>query len=284
MGERFPHEEEVAGSNPAAPTRGECPFLFLEVISLDRLDFAIKVSKRVGKLLLSEWGNPEKLATKSNFQDLITDMDEKAQKIIVDSIRKNFPEDGILSEEGIDERAESYWVIDPIDGTVNYAFGLPSFSVSIAYVKGDEVELGVVHVPTLDETYYAKFGEGAYMNGERIRVSSRGNLKECIGLLGFFRGFTSKVLELFEDKVVRMRILGSLAVAIVYVAHGRADFAIAKRANVWDVAAANLILKEAGGTITDMSGNPILLESNNGYVFSNGKVHQDVLKNLEKIL
>ncbi len=246
----------------------------------DRLDFAIRLSRRVGNVILGNWGNPERLGTKKDFQDLVTEMDELSQSMIVDSIKRNFPGEGIIAEEGVNEEKDHVWIIDPIDGTVNYAFGLPSFSISIAYMEDGVVKIGVVHLPKLGETYYARLGEGAYMNGERIGVSSRDDLKRSLGLLGFFRGFTHRVLRDFEDRVVRMRILGSIAVAIVYVAAGKADFAIAKRANLWDIAAASLILKEAGGRMTDFDGNDLDLSTKNGFVFSNSLIHDLVLERM----
>ncbi len=247
---------------------------------MDRLDFAMRIARKAGNLIMTNWGDPEELGTKRDFQDLVTEMDRRSQSFIVEAIKRNFPEDGVVSEEGVDERSKRTWIIDPIDGTVNYAFGLPSFSISLAYMEGSEVRLGVVHLPKLGETYYAESGGGAYMNGERLRVSDRGELSRSLGLLGFFKGFTSKILERFEDKVVRMRILGSIAVAVVYVAAGKADFAIAKRANLWDIAAASLILREAGGRITDLDGEEVYLSSENGFVFSNSVIHDAVLREL----
>ncbi len=252
------------------------------MVTIEKLDFAIKISKKVGKVLLSEWGNPANVSQKSSFQDLLTNMDKKSQSIIVEAIKKTFPEEGILSEEGIDEKKEKMWVIDPIDGTVNYAFGLPSFSVSIAYVENDDPIVGVIHLPVIGETYYAVKGKGAYKDGEKIGVSQRSNLRETVGLMGFFKGFTGRFISEMEDKVIRIRMLGSIAVGVAYIAAGKADFYIAKRANPWDVAAAVLILKEAGGMVTDLDGNPAGIYSD-GYIFSNGKIHQDILYYLKRV-
>ncbi|MCD6449367.1 MAG: inositol monophosphatase [Thermotogaceae bacterium] len=250
---------------------------------MERVDFAIKISRKAGKILLSEWGNPANISEKSSFQDLLTNMDKKSQSIIVEAIREKFPEDGVLAEEGIDERKSKMWVIDPIDGTVNYAFGLPSFSVSIAYVEDDQPKLGVIHLPVIDETYYAVHGSGAYMDGVRIKVSSRDELRKTVGLMGFFRGFTGKFISEMEDKVIRIRMLGSIAAGAAYIAAGRADFYVAKRANPWDVAAAVLILKEAGGRVTDIEGKEVGIYSKS-YVFSNGKIHGELLKHIKDII
>jgi len=250
---------------------------------MERLDFTIKIAKKVGNILLSEWGNPASVSQKSSFQDLLTDMDKKSQSIIVEAIKKAFPEDGILSEEGINEKKEKMWIIDPIDGTVNYAFGLPSFSVSISYVVENEPTVGVIHLPVIGETYYAVKDMGSYKDGEKIKVSNRSNLKQTVGLMGFFRGFTGKFISEMEDKVIRIRMLGSIAVGAAYIAAGKADFYIAKRANPWDVAAAVLILKEAGGKVTDIDGKSAGIYSNS-YVFSNGRIHQDIINQIKNII
>ncbi len=248
---------------------------------MDRLDFAIKIARKVGKLLLSEWGMPLTVSHKSSFQDLVTDMDKKVQELIVESIRRKFPSDGILAEEGLDESSENMWVVDPIDGTVNFVYGLPSFSVSIAYVRSGEPVMGVVHLPAIGETYYAVEGRGAFKDGERLSVSSRSVLKESIGLMGFFRDFSGRFLSEIEDRVVRVRMLGSIAVGVSYIAAGKADFYVAKRANPWDVAAAVLILREAGGKVTDFNGKDEGIFGKK-YVFSNGLVHNEILKVLRK--
>ena len=250
---------------------------------MDRLDFTIKLSKKVGKILLSEWGEPSKISEKSSFQDLVTDTDKRVQEIIVSEIKKNFPGEGILAEEGIDESSEKMWVIDPIDGTVNFAFGLPSFSISIAYIENGDPVVGVVHIPVIGETYYAVRGKGAFKDGERISVSKRDSLKKSIGLSGFFRGFSGKLIEALEDRVIRVRMLGSIAVGVVYIAAGKADFYIAKRANPWDVAAAILILREAGGKVTDFHGKEEGIFGKQ-YLFSNGLVHDELLSVMKTLL
>ena len=249
---------------------------------MDRLDFAIKISRKVGNLLLSEWGRPAFVSQKSSFQDLVTDMDKKVQEMIISAIRENFPGDGVLAEEGVDDSSERMWVIDPIDGTVNFVFGLPSFSVSIAYVEDEKPTVGVVHLPALNETYYAVKGSGAYKNGEKIAVSSRKKLKESLGLMGFFKDFSGRLLSDLEDKVVRVRMLGSIAVGVSYIAAGKADFYVAKRSNPWDVAAAVLILKEAGGRVTDFDGRDMGIFGKE-YVFSNGHVHDEILNRLKNL-
>ncbi|AEH51898.1 inositol monophosphatase family protein [Pseudothermotoga thermarum] len=248
---------------------------------MDRLDFAIKLSRQVGFYLLQYWGRAENVREKSSFQDLVTDCDKQAQKMIVDQIRKNFPEDSILAEEGLFEDGDKLWIIDPIDGTMNFVHGLPSFGVGIAYVEKGNVVLGVAHDPVLNETFYCVQNQGAYKNGERIKVSSNDKLKDCIGNVGFYIDFTGKFLSLMEKRVRRMRIMGSAILAGAYVACGRFDFFVARRANPWDVAPVLLMVKEAGGMVTDIWGNEATLSSKS-FVFSNKAIHEELLKVIQE--
>ncbi|HIP92239.1 MAG TPA: inositol monophosphatase [Thermotoga sp.] len=249
---------------------------------MDRLDFAIKLLRKVGYFLLQNWGNVDKVFTKSSFKDLVTDVDKESQKIIVENIRKNFPDEHIISEEGISEKGNKVWIIDPIDGTVNFVHGLPSFSISLAYVEKHKIIFGVVHVPVTGETFYAIKGKGAYMNGERISVSERKNLKECVGSTGNYPEFTGKLILGLDNKVRRIRILGSAAASAAYVGAGKFDFFVAKRINLWDVAASILIVRESGGKVTDFNGNEANINSRS-FVFSNSFIHDEVLDIVKKI-
>lgn len=287
-GERFPHEEEVAGSNPAAPTsegsleKGASNFLRRDA-ELDRLDFSIKLLKRVGYFLMQHWGKVNQVDLKTNFKDIVTDVDKRAQDMIVEEIRKHFPGEKILSEEGITEDGDKLWVIDPIDGTINFVHGLPSFSISLAYLENGEARLGVVHAPALNETFFAERGRGSFLNGERIRVSENDRLERCVGSIGSYVDFTGKFIEKMEKVTRRIRVLGSAALNACYVAAGRVDFFVAKRVNPWDVAAAFLIVEEADGTITDFQGKKVKTFGGD-LVFSNGKIHDEVLRVVREVL
>ncbi len=244
---------------------------------MDRLDFAIKMSRQVGLYVMQYWGKALNVREKSSFQDLVTDCDKHAQEMIVEQIREHFPKDSILAEEGLFEDGDKLWIIDPIDGTMNFVHGLPSFSVGIAYVEKGEVVLGVGHDPVLNETFYSAKGQGAYRNGERIKVSSSSELRDCIGNVGFYIDFTGKFLTLMETKVRRMRIMGSAILAGAYVASGRFDFFVARRANPWDVAPVLLMVREAGGIVTDIWGKEATLSSKS-FIFSNKIIHEELLK------
>ncbi|WP_448532175.1 inositol monophosphatase family protein [Pseudothermotoga sp.] len=249
---------------------------------MDRLDFAIKLARRVGFYLLQHWGNALNVKEKSSFQDIVSDCDKHAQQMIVSEIEKHFPKEAILAEEDRFETGQRLWIVDPIDGTMNFVHGLPSFAIGIAYSEGGNVLVGVVHDPVLNETFYAVAGEGAYKNGERINVSSNTMLKESIGNVGFYVGFTGHFINAIEKHVRRMRMVGSAVLAASYVACGRFDFFVAKRANPWDVAPVLLIVPEANGCVSDLQGRPAHLSSGE-YLFSNGKVHSEVLEIIKKV-
>ena len=249
---------------------------------MDRLDFAIKLLRRVGYFLLQNWGKVDRVFTKSDFKDLVTDIDKESQRIIVENIKKHFPDEHIIAEEGIFEKGDKIWIVDPIDGTVNFVHGLPSFSISLAYVEKGRIVLGVVHVPVTGETFYAINGEGAYMNGERINVSGRKDLRECVGSTGNYPGFTGKLILSLDNRIRRIRILGSAAASAAYVGAGKFDFFVAKRINPWDVAASMLIVRESGGKVTDFEGNNANINSHS-FVFSNSLIHDEILKVIKAI-
>ena len=249
---------------------------------MDRLDFAIKLSRDVGFYLLRYWGKALNVREKSSFQDLVSDCDLEAQRIIVEKIQKSYPNDSILAEEGLFETGNKIWIIDPIDGTMNYVHGLPSFGVAIAYAENNEVVMGVINDPIMGETFYALRGQGAFVNGERIRVSQTGKLKNSIGNIGFYVGFTGKFINAVETRVRRIRMTGSAVIGGAYVACGRFDFFIARRANPWDIAPLLAIMPEAGGVVTDIQGERATLNSGS-YVFSNGLFHDELLNVISSV-
>jgi len=250
---------------------------------LDRLDFSIKLLRKVGHLLMIHWGRVDNVEKKTGFKDIVTEIDREAQRMIVDEIRKFFPDENIMAEEGIFEKGDRLWIIDPIDGTINFVHGLPNFSISLAYVENGEVKMGVVHAPALNETLYAEEGSGAFFNGERIRVSENASLEECVGSTGSYVYFTGKFIERMEKRTRRIRILGSAALNAAYVGAGRVDFFVTWRINPWDIAAGLIIVKEAGGMVTDFSGKEANAFSKN-FIFSNGLIHDEVLKVVNEVV
>ena len=247
------------------------------------LETAVEAARAAGEVLRGSFGGEQEIRYKGEV-DLVTDVDEKAEHVIGEILRRAFPEYGMLAEEGgrtADEGA-ALWIVDPLDGTTNFAHGLPIFSVSIALERSGETVLGVVHDPMNEETYIAERGEGATLNGEPIRASETDELKRALIVTGFpydLAGMPA-ALELFGRLATAsrgMRRLGSAALDLCYVAAGRLDAYYERGVHAWDVAAGALILEEAGGRATDYGGRRLDLEGEE-IVASNGPLHEALIE------
>ncbi len=218
--------------------------------------------------------------------NLVTEADVKSEAAIREIILKTFPNHSICGEEeGGEENLNSsnLWIIDPLDGTNNFAHGFPFFSVSIAYAEHGEVKMGYILDPIRNECFHAAAGGGAFLNNNPIHVSDR-PLEQAIIGTGFYydRGEIMKatlrsVEKLFENNARGMRRTGSAALDICYVAAGRLDGFFEYKLGTWDFAAGMLIVKEAGGLCNDAAGNQMTLNSKT-YVFSNGCCTEELLK------
>ncbi len=225
------------------------------------------------------------IRTKDGRHDLVTEYDTQAEKIIIDSIFKFFPSHNILGEEGgsIDNGSDYTWIIDPLDGTVNFAHGVPAFSVSIGVQRKGQLIAGVVHHPPMNDVFYAQKGSGAFRNGNTIAVSGTDNLHEALVVTGFpYNAYENpeKCVDTFADVIkagVSVRRLGSAALDLCYVAAGHFDAFWEVRLNAWDVAAGKLILQEAGGSITNYEQGEHLLERGT-LLATNGLIHEQMSK------
>ena len=196
--------------------------------------------------------------------DLVTDIDYQSEKYLIDTIRQRFPDHRIVSEEsGVNQGGDCcIWFIDPIDGTVNFAHGIPFFSVSIAYAHEGQLELGVVYDPMRDECFSAETGLGAWLNGDPIRASQSSDLDHSLLVTGFaydIRTNPENNLDHYSHFALRsqgVRRLGSAALDLCYIAAGRFDGYWELRLNSWDIAAGEIIAREAGAVVTDLDGNP----------------------------
>lgn len=246
-----------------------------------RLNVAIRAAKNAGKLLMDDFGRTIKVMTKGDGS-LVTEVDLKAEKQIVDAIKKSFPGDGILSEESVPQSSTAAfnWIIDPLDGTHNYIRGINIFGASIALQHGHEIVMGVIFMPVTKELYHAQKGKGAYRNGKRIRVSGR-NLEQSTMIYDSSIRTNKEPmlagLSKIVDKVFNVRMYGSTARSLTYIAEGKADLEIEFNDKLWDFAAGLLLVEEAGGSATDFRGKVWNLDTR-GYIASNGKLHEDVLK------
>lgn len=215
------------------------------------------LAKEVGRLQLEKLSTNISYNVKSTDIDMVTEVDILSEKIIIDRLKKNYPTHSILSEEsGLSANDDNYtWVIDPLDGTTNYLHGFPIFSVSIALMYKGETVLGVVYIPKLDEMFTAVKNEGAYMNGKKIEVSNRDNLRASIFSTGFPYDKTTSEdnnLNIFNSiikDIQGIRRTGSAAFDLCNTASGRIDGYWELKLSKWDIAAGELIVREAGGKI-----------------------------------
>jgi myo-inositol-1(or 4)-monophosphatase len=245
---------------------------------------AIDAARAAGRLLRDELSGARHIAYKGSPTNLVTEMDQRAEALILERIRRAFPDDAILAEEqgAATGRSGRRWIVDPLDGTTNYAHGLPLFGVSIALESARRLVLGVVYDPARDELFVAERGGGATLNGEPIRVSECGRLDQSLLVTGFpYDIRTTADTNLPEYAALSLRTLavrrfGSAALDLSYVAAGRLEAFWELTLGPWDMAAGGLIVLEAGGQVTDVRGGPWRLEGP-GVLASNGRIHAQVL-------
>ncbi|MGQ9478237.1 MAG: inositol monophosphatase family protein [Candidatus Bipolaricaulia bacterium] len=246
-------------------------------------EVALEAARRAGQLLREGFGSNQRFALKSSRLDLVTEYDRAAEELIIEAIRSEFPQHGLLGEEGSSYQASSAyrWLIDPLDGTTNFAHGYPIFAVSIALARGEELLLGVVYNPILDELFFAERGRGASLNGRPIRVSETDDLSRALLATGFPYdpgriGLNLRLFERFIYKAQAIRRDGSAALNLCYVACGRLDGFWEIDLKPWDLAAGALIVREAGGKVTTFSGGELDLDGDE-VLASNGKIHQEMV-------
>ena len=210
------------------------------------LNIMIKASEKASKVLIRDFGELEKLqVSKKGPQDFVTNSDIKVEKMIIEELKKARPNYSILSEEnGIEKnKDQSYtWIIDPIDGTTNFLHGIPHFAISIALQFKNEIISGLIFDPIKNELFYAEKNNGAFFNNQRIRVSKKNNIYECL----FATGRIENKLDF------TYRRTGSAALDMAYVASGRFDGYFQNNLHLWDIAAGIIIVKEAGGIINEI--------------------------------
>lgn len=217
------------------------------------LDIAIKAAHAAGKLQKEQFGS--QLTVNESLQyDIKLEMDVRCQDLIAQIILEAFPDHAVLGEEGDagNLESETEWIVDPIDGTVNYFYGLPHFCVSIAAKIKGELVVGVIYDPILDETFAAEKGKKPTLNGVEIATSNRTEINQAVCTVGFSK--SREALEASFDRfkrvavdVRKLRMLGSAALALAYISCGRLDAYIEEQLSEWDIAAGQLILQEAGG-------------------------------------
>ena len=247
------------------------------------LDVAVKAAISAGELLLDGASRPFSVSYKGE-RNLVTEMDKKAETLIVDILHKEFPDHDIIAEEGGGQNNNSLWCwyIDPIDGTTNYVRRFPIYCVSIGLEHNGELVIGVVYQPVLKELFTAQLGCGAFLNGEKLKVSSVASMNEAVLATGFpytvkqnpdlylarFRGFMLDSLAI--------RRAGSAALDLCYVAAGRFDGFWESNLAPWDMAAGVLMVTEAGGEVTDFLGGKDFLTK--GEIIASNKIIHNSMK------
>lgn len=254
---------------------------------MDReLRVAVEAAKTAGRILIRGFRKDFKVKRKSR-NELVTSLDIECEREIVSIIQRAFPEHGVLSEEkGFDEKqSDSIWLIDPLDGTHNFVFGIPIFGVSIAFAVKGQVQCGVILLPAFNELFTAERGRGAFLNGSRIRVSTRSPRDSVVNFCSLFLQHHEKTraLQSIKSKVLNVRLLGSSAFNLASIATGRMDALIEFDDKPTDFAAGWLLVEEAGGKFSRIDGADSSLWDSS-YLASNRVLHDwlvDVLRGLK---
>ena len=215
------------------------------------LNIMIKASEKASKILIRDFGEIENLqVSKKGPSDFVTNSDLKVEKVIINELKKARPDFSFVSEEkGIEKNKDTKntWIIDPIDGTVNFLHGIPHFAISIALKSENEIVSGLIYDPIKDEMFFAEKNNGAFFNNHRIRVSSKNNIDDCLFATDH---------NLTEPHFL-YRKFGCAALDMAYVASGRLDGYFQKNLNIWDIAAGIILIQEAGGILNDIDLNKV---------------------------
>ncbi|BBI35737.1 inositol monophosphatase family protein [Cohnella abietis] len=260
---------------------------------------AVNCAAKAGEWIKSKMGSITQLDTKYSMHDLVTEVDKGAERMIRNLIVTHFPTHSFLGEEGVEpgpeasakalqdkSDAEYLWIVDPVDGTTNYVHGFPFFSVSIALAHRGQVIVGVVYDPSKDELFVAERGKGAYVHGRKMQVANESTLSHSLLATGFPADqhvalpANLKSVQALAPKVRNIRVAGSAALHLAYVAAGRLSGFWEYNLSSWDIAAGSLLVQEAGGRMTDITGESYHLGVRN-IVASNNLIHNELIEELQ---
>jgi myo-inositol-1(or 4)-monophosphatase len=255
---------------------------------VEHLDFAIELARAAGDVL-KHYMTREKQVELKGRGNLVTVADKEAEALIISRIRERFPQHGILAEESgaSGPSSQGKWIIDPLDGTTNFAHQYPFFSVSIAFEQAGEIRCGAVYDPWRDEMFSGGRGLGSFVNDQRLQVSDVKVLRSGLIMTGFPYGFREKIraamtkFELFLVESQAVRRGGSAALDLCYAALGRVDGFWEMDLHPWDTAAGVVILEEAGGKVTDFAGGEFSIYGKE-ILASNGHIHEEMVRVLER--
>tara|TARA_B100001248_G_scaffold200605_1_gene154808 strand:+ start:633 stop:1433 length:801 start_codon:yes stop_codon:yes gene_type:complete len=250
-----------------------------------QINLITKVCMKASRSLIRDFGEIENLQVSTKGPgDFVTSADKRTEKILIDELQKAHPDFGILTEEsGVINKSntKNRWIIDPIDGTMNFLNGVPQFAISIGYEEEGEIKCGVVFNPIMNEMFLAEKGNGAYLNNKRIRVSNKKKIKDALLVTGGPKGLSKIKDKIFSEyinvskNVSNVRKFGSAALDMAYVACGRFDGYWQRELNYWDVAAGIIIVKEAGGFV-DFFEKDKNLPLKKNILATNSNIHEEL--------
>ena len=253
---------------------------------------AIRCALLAGEELVKGFNTSYTISSKEGKHNLVTAYDTLSEKLIIEIITQEFPHHTILAEEsGLqDLGSDVIWVIDPLDGTVNFAHNIPLFSISIAVVVKGEIACAVIYQPITKELFTAQKDQGAFLNGKRLQVSSTSDLQQAILATGFPYNVDENPLQCIDQmaralhKGLPIRRLGSAAIDLAYTAAGRFDVYWEASLEPWDIAAGKLILEEAGGQLTNYEGTSRPYHTRESVLATNGRLHEEMKRLLKASL
>jgi len=249
-------------------------------------EVAIQAVKEAGNVIMAHFPGEKRISYKEGRSNIVTDVDILSEEKITTLLQYEYPDFSIMTEESADIAGDSpyTWIIDPIDGTRNYAYGIPHFCVALALARDDELILGIVYDPVRGELFRAEKGNGAFLNDSPISVSTKTSLKES--LIGFDLGYDADIgqeilgmASALWPEVVSVRVMGSAALALAYTACSRLDLYIHLYLYPWDLASGMLLIEEAGGMVTGLDGQRADIHSST-VIATNREIHQDFMKRI----
>ncbi|MBC8047240.1 MAG: inositol monophosphatase [Fimbriimonadaceae bacterium] len=258
-------------------------------MNLEKICFeAMDVIKEVGEYIRHEKKHLQSMHVESKgIRDFVTHIDKNSERMLAEKLQNILPEAGFITEEKVVEQTNNKlkWIIDPLDGTMNYIHGIPIYSISVALMDEQEIILGIVYEINNDEMFYTWKGTIAYMNGNAIHISTCSEIKNALIVTGFPYTRTNRVagiiktLGYFLERCRDVRRLGSAAVDLCYVAAGRIDVYYEGYLNIWDIAAGILIVKNAGGVVSDFEGTENYFAGN--IIATNNVMYPEIVKGIE---
>ena len=231
------------------------------------LNLMIKACEKASKIIIRDFGELENLqVSKKGPKDFVTKTDKKVETILIDELTKSKKNFSFITEETgkiLNNNKEVFWIIDPIDGTTNFLHGVPHFAISVALQQEGDIIIGLIYDPIKNEIFYAEKNSGAYFNNNRIRVSNKSNIEDCL-----FSTNCEGIQSVYPR--LNLRNTGCAALDLAYVGSGRFDGYFHNKINIWDIAAGKIIIEEAGGKVTDINQfkiNEIDIRAGNSNIF-----------------